>query len=412
MDTILLSSRKTKKKNRLITDFDKFRKRCEKKQEHLYDKKYIEQPLKKEENSLTPSPPEIDTSFLEISNQSENEMVYNQNFHPPEDLSTTEQEPSSEPMENETWCLYCKMESCVIEEGHLICKQCGSILKICYDDSAEWRYYGNDTHQRNDPCRCGIASNYLYPDYNTGSIIGYGGRHSYSMKKIIRNHNWNSSTNSGKNLSENYELMQIRCTEAGISQMIIDHAKLLYKKISENQLFRGDNKFGLVAMCVYKACMDKGVGRNIKEIASVFGLDESTMTKGNRCYNKICMALEKQEQLSMPQLQFDQFEPEDEDLITRPSHYTERFVSKLNLPSNVREDIEKLVVFIEQTKLILDNTPSAIASAVIYMVIQLYNLNISRSDIAKITQKSEVTILKCYKKLQKYEPVLRNLIGH
>ena len=67
-------------------------------------------------------------------------------------------------------------------------------------------------------------------------------------------------------------------------------------------------------------------------------------------------------------------------------------------------ELTKLCMFvamrIEQNNLIPENTPHAIAAGIIYFVTQMCNLNITKKDVNRISQISEVTINKCFKKLE------------
>ena len=48
-----------------------------------------------------------------------------------------------------------------------------------------------------------------------------------------------------------------------------------------------------------------------------------------------------------------------------------------------------------------ENTPHSIAAGIVYFISQLCNLNISKREVRVISEISEVTINKCYKKLEK-----------
>ena len=54
---------------------------------------------------------------------------------------------------------------------------------------------------------------------------------------------------------------------------------------------------------------------------------------------------------------------------------------------------------IEEDSIINDNTPHSIAAGIIYFISQICNLNITKHDIKVVCGVSEVTINKCYKKL-------------
>ena len=56
---------------------------------------------------------------------------------------------------------------------------------------------------------------------------------------------------------------------------------------------------------------------------------------------------------------------------------------------------------IEKNNLIPENTPHSVAAGIIYFVSQSCNLNISKKNVNMCSEISEVTINKCYKKLEK-----------
>jgi len=54
---------------------------------------------------------------------------------------------------------------------------------------------------------------------------------------------------------------------------------------------------------------------------------------------------------------------------------------------------------IEDADTISDNTPHAVAAGIVYFISTLCNLSISKTDIKTVCGVSEVTINKCFKKL-------------
>jgi transcription initiation factor TFIIIB Brf1 subunit/transcription initiation factor TFIIB len=55
---------------------------------------------------------------------------------------------------------------------------------------------------------------------------------------------------------------------------------------------------------------------------------------------------------------------------------------------------------IERNNLIPENTPHSVAAGIIYFVAINCNLNINKHDVNKVSEISEVTINKCFKKLE------------
>ena len=61
---------------------------------------------------------------------------------------------------------------------------------------------------------------------------------------------------------------------------------------------------------------------------------------------------------------------------------------------------------IEKQNLIPENTPHSVAAGIVYFVAQSCNLNISKKQVNTHSEISEVTINKCYKKLDKIKNTL------
>jgi transcription initiation factor TFIIIB Brf1 subunit/transcription initiation factor TFIIB len=57
-------------------------------------------------------------------------------------------------------------------------------------------------------------------------------------------------------------------------------------------------------------------------------------------------------------------------------------------------------VQIQKNNLIPENTPNSIAAGIVYFVSQICNLNVSKKSVNVVSEISEVTINKCYKKLE------------
>ena len=56
---------------------------------------------------------------------------------------------------------------------------------------------------------------------------------------------------------------------------------------------------------------------------------------------------------------------------------------------------------IEKNNYMPENTPHSIAAGVVYFIAQICNLNITKRDVKNVCEISEVTINKCFKKIEK-----------
>jgi len=317
------------------------------------------------------------------------------------DWLNTDQSSSEKESSSEMYCTDCKMESRIIDLGYLTCTICGDMGKQYVDASPEWRFFGGDEMKSGDPSRCGISSNYLLPEGSIGTVISAKYGESFRMRQARQYHSWSVMDYKGRNLYKIFDKLQAQSQKHGINYIIIEHAKQLYKTIAEHQLFRGQNKEGLIADCVYRACKDKGVPRSIKEIAYIFGIEEHVMTKGNRCFTSVWNRIQHDSTIHLP--------PQSNctSYLSTPSDYIERFCSPLNISLHIIQECIIIANLVEKERLVSDNTAPSIAAAIIFYIITSHKLPISKEDIAKSSKKSEVTIGKCFKKLMMYDPHLK-----
>ena len=138
-------------------------------------------------------------------------------------------------------CDTCNSAVSLSDEGFLVCTnpKCSIIYMDVVDQSAEWRYYGVDDNQTNDPTRCGLPVNPLLVESSFGCKILCDGISSYEMRKIRRYTEWQSSPHKEKTQYNEFQHITIIANNAGIPKIIIDEALRCHKKISEHQTFRG-----------------------------------------------------------------------------------------------------------------------------------------------------------------------------
>jgi len=223
-----------------------------------------------------------------------------------------------------------------------------------------------------------------------------GGSSSYEMRKIRRYTEWQSMPYKEKAHYDEFQRITVIAKNSGIPQIIIDEALRFHKKISEHKTFRGLNRDGIIAASIYISCRTHDCPRTAKEIATIFTLDNTSATKG--CKNAISIINELEHT----------FINSDKTNLgkTNPESFIERYCSRLN----INKELTKLSIFvalnIQKKNLIPENTPHSIAAGIVYFIGQLCYLNISKKDVSRISEISEVTINKCYKKLDSFKDKL------
>jgi len=295
---------------------------------------------------------------------------------------------------NREMCETCQSSLAFSDEGFLTCtnRKCGIIYKDLVDHSAEWRFYGADDNQHGDPTRCGIPINPLLEESSYGCKVLYSGGMSYEMRKIRRYTEWQTMPYKEKSQYDDFQVITNMAQNAGIPKMIIDDAIYYHKKISEYEVnFRGTNRDGILAASIYISCRINNFPRTAKEIASIFRLDVTSATKGCKNALAIINNLEK-DVINKDKTSFCRTKPED---------FIERFCSKLNINGELTKVCQFIAMKIEKENLMPENTPHSIASGIIYFICQVFHLNVNKKDIKNVSEISEVTINKCFKKLEK-----------
>ena len=290
-------------------------------------------------------------------------------------------------------CDICGHKLLINDINYLTCSnsKCAVMFTEILDFSPEWRFYGADDNNSSDPTRCGMPINPLLKESSFGCKVLTFPHTNYEMKKIRRYTEWQSMPYKEKSHYDEFQRISIMAYQGGIPKIIVDDAIRYHKMVTEKKTFRGLNRDGIIAASIYIACRINQNPRTAKEIAQMFNLDVTSATRG--CKNAT---------LIINELESNMVNTDKTSLCkTKPESFINRYCSKLN----INQELTKLCLFISikiyKNNIIPENTPHAIAAGIIYFISHLCNLNISKQQINNVSDISEVTINKCFKKLQK-----------
>jgi len=289
------------------------------------------------------------------------------------------------------FCKFCSNLLLITDDGFLTCVNngCGIIYKDTLVETPEWRYYGANDNNNSDPTRCGMPINLLLKESSFASKVNCYNNSSYEMKKIRKYTEWLGMPYREKSNYDDFQKITILANQSGIPKLIIDDAIIYYKKISEAQSFRGLNRDGIIAASIYVSSRINNYPRTAKEIATIFHLDNTSSTKGCKNALSIINNLESQ------------FNNKDKTLLhqTTPVSFIDRYCSKLNISNELTKLCKFIAIRIHRNNMIPENTPPSIAAGIIYFVSQICSTCLSKKSVSNISEISEVTINKCYKKL-------------
>jgi transcription initiation factor TFIIB len=318
------------------------------------------------------------------------------------EIKSVYESPSTKREERETdsnqmeFCTLCETVLILMEDGFPVCTECGTIYKDTLDHSPEWRFYGADDKNANDPTRCGNPINPLLQESSFGCKIICTNKSSYEMKRIQKWTEWQAMPHKEKALYEEFQFITTMAQQAGIPKLLIDDAMAIHKDISEQKMFRGINRDGIKSASIYISCRLNGCPRTAHEIAEIFHLDKTSATNG--CSMAVTILHNIERNLD-PNQQTDL-------CTTTPSMFIERYCSRLNINPELTLLSKFIATKIEQNNIIYDNTPHSIAAGIIYFIAQIFHLPITKLDIKGICGVSEVTINKCFRKLENIKSTL------
>lgn len=289
-------------------------------------------------------------------------------------------------------CYSCKSPLFIMEDRLPICSntQCGIANTKMLDYSPEWRFYGAEDRNGKDPTRCGNPINPLLVESSFGCKVLCNSKSSYEMRRIRKWTEWQSMPHKEKSLYDEFQFITTMAQNSGIPKIFIDDAISIHKDISEQKMFRGLNRDGIKAASIYISCRLNGCPRNAHEIANIFKLDKTSATNGCSMAVTILNNIER-----------DVSPSEQTKLgITLPISFIDRYCSKLNISNELTSVCKFVAKKVQDQHLIADNIPHAIAAGIIYFVACNCNLNVTKQDIRTMSGVSEVTVNKCFKKLE------------
>ena len=292
-------------------------------------------------------------------------------------------------------CINCKSHDLVIDniKGHIVCNTCAVINKDFLDENPD---IINNESDNQAGSRYGAPSSYFYPKASLGTKIVSKG---YNRLSLLQKQG--QMPYKEKSLMDVLETIQTKCKKYGITQSIIDSAKILYKKVSESVHNKGKrkgksiimrciNRRSMIAACLFHACKIQKETRSPKEIADIYDLEIKHVNRGCRKFCDIIDSYTLFHQIKSSQ----------------SSDFIERYAKRLNIDKAYINIIKDVSNNIHKLDLASTHEPPSVASGCILLVALYYNIQISKKQISDIFGISDVTISKTFRKIWPYHKIV------
>jgi transcription initiation factor TFIIIB Brf1 subunit/transcription initiation factor TFIIB len=312
--------------------------------------------------------------------------------------------------------------------------RCGTLVDVPLEQGAEYRWFSADSGGQ-DPSRCGFPINHLMPESSLGTMI-LSNHQSPLMRRIKRYHMWNLMPYRERTLWTIFESLQVRASNAGIGNAVLDEAKELFAQLTASAICRGQaQRDAMLAACLWEALKRHESPRMPKDIADIFNIPLKQVTKGIKQFQHL-FAIRTSGQLTdtyaapnkATAVASSDIEKESDETIaarayqrraiwqktaTRTTSYEDfiaPFLTNLAIPRASANAMESLVhhvcVRTEELGIVPENTPPSLTASVIAFCCQQMNVRMDICEIARVCGISVVTIQKCLKRMMPWKEKL------
>jgi transcription initiation factor TFIIIB Brf1 subunit/transcription initiation factor TFIIB len=323
-------------------------------------------------------------AYLDMSDDQVDNLLLGLNLDSKIDIKTTK-----------NICKSCKSQNLVLDKskGHMVCTDCAVINEEYLDENPDINNNDNDGNSR-----YGTPASFFFPKASLGTKIV-----SKSFNRLSLLQKQGQMPYKEKSLMEVLETIQSKCKKYGITQSIIDSAKILYKKVSEsvhlkgkrkgkNIIMRCINRRSMIAACLFHACKLQKETRSPKEIADIYDLEIKHVNRGCR---KFCDIIDAN-------TLFYQIKS------SLSSDFIERNAKKLNIDKQYITIAKDVSTNIHKLDLASTHEPPSVAAGCILLVITHYNIPLTKKQVSDIFNISDVTISKTFRKIWPYHKIVLN----
>jgi transcription initiation factor TFIIIB Brf1 subunit/transcription initiation factor TFIIB len=269
------------------------------------------------------------------------------------------QEFKAEPEDN-TFKKCCDLTSISDIDGYGVCVNCGIVVDrhLLCDDPYSFENGNNNIYVHSAPSS-------LYPKSSLGTTIN-------GNSKLARTHNWSKMPYSERVIWEVSTDLNSKLTNH-LSQRIINDSLYLYKKLYEKlDSKRGKNKKGIVAACVYFACIENHANINVSRLSQLMDIDTSTLNKSIKILSPLV----------------------NQNTCVKSSDLINPICDKLGIAYNIRRKVSKICSQLDKETITDGILPQNICASTIFFVCQEINQAVSISQLSSETGVSQSSIKK------------------
>lgn len=300
------------------------------------------------------------------------------------------EEPSKDVLEN--ICIKCgSYDMSMDNTTHtLICDDCGTVNDYYLDKNPEWANYDD---KNNSGSRCGCATNYLLPNSSFGTRIDERCQLSQTLLRSSKDY-------IDRMFYEVIKEYENRGRKHYVPAPIIDNAKHLYKQMVEKKhefgenkgkrvIIRATNRQSIKAACIFYGAKKQGIPLSPEEIVAIFD-NKLTLKDVNSGCRKLLNYIGN--------YSIVQNIPSSE-----PGDFIKRFKNKLKVNQQFITIAIYVAKNVDTLGIASNHQPISVAAASMLLTSNFHKLQLTKKSIAECFNRTEVTLTKTYKKIEKWK---------
>jgi transcription initiation factor TFIIB len=313
------------------------------------------------------------------------------------------EEPAAEAVEEPVayWCPECDSDTHIVQEkDEMVCTTCDVHLDYVLDSGPEYRWFGSDDRSP-DPTRVGGPINPLLPQSSLATRILWRYGDCKAMRRIRQFHVYSAMPSRERTLWNVFEILNVRTTNAGVSLAILDESKQLYSQISPRCILRKPQRDGLLAACVFESLKRHGSARHPKEVAEMFSVDSSSITRSLKQFSEL-----------LEEHSHEHPAEKDAPLTTSTTFgdYIEAALVRLTIPKTMLSTLQmaalQLGQKVDELGICPETTPPSLAALAVALACEQSVHPKPTSAIAAALDISVATLSKCLKRCAQWKTVL------
>lgn len=274
------------------------------------------------------------------------------------------------------------------KHGETICRECGLVVDEAeIDHGPDWRAF--DSEERDQKSRVGAPTTKLMHDKGLSTKIDWQNRDGYGnslssqqRQKMQRLRTWDerfrTRNSKERNLKQALGEIERMGSALGVPKTVRETASVIYRRALEDDLLPGRSIEGIVTAAIYAAVRQAAIPRSVDEVAAVSRVDEVEFKRAYRYLGQ---------ELGL------EIQPPD------PEDYIAKYASALNVSGELETRAHELLQTAKAAHIHSGKNPIGLAGAALYAAGLLTNETLTQSEVAEVTNVSEVTIRNRYQEL-------------